>query len=68
MRLTFKGQASEAGYQKTSQLTRPMYSSAAGAAAPAAEPMRGSVARHLANRTEMRFSGSDSYALLFLFC
>jgi len=27
---------------------------------------RGSVGRHLANRNELRASGSDSYALLFL--
>jgi len=32
-----------------------------------AVPQRGCVGRHLANINEMRISGSDSYALLFLF-
>jgi len=32
-----------------------------------AEPQRGCVGRHLANRNEMSVSGSDSYALLLLF-
>jgi len=31
-----------------------------------AVPLRGCVGRHLANTTEMRVSGSYSYALLFL--
>jgi len=33
-----------------------------------AAPHRACVGRHLANRREMRVSGSDSYALLFLLC
>jgi len=32
-----------------------------------AAPLRPCVGRHLTNRNEMRVSGSDSYALLFLF-
>jgi len=36
-------------------------------AAAAAVPQRACVGRHLANRNEMRVSGSDSYALLFVF-
>jgi len=32
-----------------------------------AAPQRGCVGQHLANRNELRVSGSDSYALLFLF-
>jgi len=32
-----------------------------------AAPQRGCVGRHLANRNEMCVSGSDSYALLFLY-
>jgi len=31
-----------------------------------ATPQRGCIGRHLASRSEMRVSGSDSYALLFL--
>jgi len=34
--------------------------------ARASPQQRGCVGRHLAKRNEMRFSGSDSYALLFL--
>ena len=30
-------------------------------------PQHGCVGRHLVNRNEVRVSGSDSYALLFLF-
>jgi len=40
------------------------YTAAAAAAAAAA---RACVERHLSTRNEMRVSGSDSYALLFLF-